>query len=268
MSVTKARQVIGWSRVKKAYTVSGGKRCLAGVHPTLKAVFYPKYKYSLAKLGATTPHSDTAKQAKVTKFKPSKRAGSSVDNEFRKIASLVLKYSIPMRVFIDEETKKTFLSLNSHNITKYDKSMIKTKVSIASKSILRVLMKLGLNISGSQVRVGCQQLGIATAADLTCTDHLGRTVVIEIKLGYEHYFHLHSAVRMHHVNETDSVYNQTQLQLFLTHELYRRTHPTVPMGNPLLIRVSGVGLDCLPLESWVIEKSHIIFKALSNRVKK
>lgn len=77
----------------------------------------------------------------------------------------------------------------------------------------------------AQLPVGDQDLRVATMVDLVCRDMAGRIVLVELKCGFDDYFHVpnqgHMLAPLNHVEA--SFRNKAWLQLWLTTEFYQHT---------------------------------------------
>ncbi len=134
--------------------------------------------------------------------------------------------------------------------------------------VWQVFFQMRLRPFATQVPVGCKDLKLATAADVVCYNEQREVVVIEIKAGYTHYLHKHTGKHMQVIQApiVDSVFNQHQLQILVTYELYRRTHPSHKMASTgLVFRVDPFGVAVTPFQSWVTQNISRILTSIQKR---
>jgi hypothetical protein len=113
---------------------------------------------------------------------------------------------------------------------------------------------LTLSPLGAQVVAGSESMGIATACDVVCYHRdTKQYCVIEVKTGGSSYYFKCSKVGMNvpFNGQTDCVYNQHQLQLWLTTHLYQLTYPTHQVMGSVLLRLFPEGFETYPLEPWI-----------------
>ena len=247
----------------KAFVFKGSP--LPGLHPTLKSVFYKNYSYNKATQGPTTP----AAKGKITRLKPGKKAGILVDNELKKTVQLLVKYNLPTSVFTSHDHQIKHAVKISDQLTDRDKAMLKKKLSNGTTRLWQTLIKYNLTPEAAQVAVGSKELRMATACDLVCRDSLNRKVIVEIKTGFATYYHLHTGHFLTGVTpaQTDSPFNQHQLQLMMSIELYRRTFPLSVVAQGIIMKVDCLGVDVIPLQSFVKNNLSTICNLIQNRKK-
>jgi len=263
MGASDGKPVFHWSRKFKAFAFKGTP--LRGVHPTMRSCFYPNYTYEAAKFGPTTPTVPRTGVygVKVTKHKPGTKAGMLVDTELKRTVNLSVKYNLSASVFCSHMHQLTYAAKKRQDMTDRDTNLLKMKLAPATAKIWQTFHRFNLVPEDTQVVVGCKDLGVATAADVVCRDTHGRKVVIEIKTGFMSYYMRYSPFPLTGgltPTQNDSPANQHQLQIFITHELYRRTFPNVSMGQGLVMRVDGLGVDVTPIQDWVISNASLILR--------
>lgn len=243
---------------------------LPGVHPTISSLFYPSYSYEKAKLGPLTPHAGSSRESKVTRHTPGVYAGLLVDRELKRTIKLSASYNIPSKAFASLENQQEYAAANKDRLDGKDAKLVCKKLASGTTKLWQAFAQLELQPVDTQVPVGCQTLRVATAVDVVCMDKFGRHCIVEIKTGFENYYHRHTGTPLAHISppQTDSPANQHQLQLFVTEALFRRTFPGRRHGPAFVLRVDSFGVDVMPLQTWTKENAALIFTLLSKRRKK
>ncbi len=104
-------------------------------------------------------------------------------------------------------------------------------------------------------------LNVRTCADCVVEGKDREDSILEVKLGFHgSYYKKHTPVPMKAIGLNDSLANQHHLQLGMTAELYRRTHPTrnVSETNHYILRFHDEGVEMIPLASWFRNQKHVI----------
>jgi hypothetical protein len=226
----------------------GSSRPLRGVLNVLKSNFYPTYSYEAAKLGPTHRLA-----AGVKKIKGGQGTGRKLDRMVSHSILLLRKYGIPMESLWDRKAylaASKRIALVTHR--KWLKEMFNSKYI---QSFWLEMQDKKLRPMSTQVAVRHKTRGIGTMADLVCLDAKGAHRVIELKTGFEAYHHKHTATKMKAPfhKQTDSPFNQHQLQLAATSVMYQQTFPQLKIGAPLLLRFHSSGVETILLTDWAEE---------------
>lgn len=101
---------------------------------------------------------------------------------------------------------------------------------------------LKLSPVGAQVVVRDEESNLATLADGVFVDRRGRTVVLELKTGFENYNDKGTG-KMKGVYSflSNCPGNQHRVQLALTAEMFEKTFPELGAVKPLLVRMTSAG---------------------------
>ena len=236
---------------------------MRGVHPTIESLFFPQYSYEAARFDSRSASTKNKKcianvgsgPKRATRYRPGTHAGLLVDREVTRTVKLLQKYHMPMQVFSSSSVsaRKAYIEDRRDEISEADQKEMNKKQSTATTLIWQTLYRLKLLPVDTQIKVGCQSLRLGTAVDLRCIDPDGKYVLVEIKTGFTNYYHKHTKYPLQVIepSQTDTPCHQFQLQLALTYELYRRTFPSHPISNALVLRVDGFGVELTPMQNWV-----------------
>lgn len=219
------------------------------MRPTLQTYFYPQYSYKNAIYNSCEPASVITEQAKRypnhTKLRHAwnSRRGKQVG------------------IQADNNIAKSIKRLHTEKLTLH---YMKNHTSGYVNKFWSLMCRLNLTPLETQVPVGYDNY-IATACDVVCYHYESKSYcILELKTGgTKYYFKCTSTPMKYPFNsQTDCVYNQHQLQLWLTHTLYRLTNPTHNMLPPLLVRMYPEGIDTYPLEPWITTNESLAFDTL------
>lgn len=263
-----------FSKAKRAYCLD--KRALRGLLPTLKNTFYPHYSFERANAhsgsctdaSATTGNAFFAKKAttETVKQKKGMRRGVMTDKQVENSVKWHHQFSIPSRTFTCRSLAKMYGLKHKAQLPANVFQFLTKSISANVMKIWQTLTKMKLSPVQGQVVVAIPEWRLATAVDLLCKNEHGHTVIVEIKTGYETYYHRHTSKPMNCLlpaTINDCPANQHQLQLLMTREMYR--HSSCDMG-PLpsyIFHLRCAGIDIIPLQNWAICNRLRIFNALS-----
>jgi hypothetical protein len=233
------------------YFYRGSER-LPGLLHLLADRFYPDYDYTKAKHNLVHTNETEYKQRQKTK---------------QDIESKVRERGIKIGIRFDKEMVQTIALLNQHPdvlpcvfwkasyLKKHPelRSTFKTmcdSLMPQTKGFWRRMNELSLLPVDAQVCVG---KWYATAIDVVCVNLKGEHVLIEAKCGFSGYYRKCTAnmMRAPLQTQTDSLFNQWQLQLAAAKELYQATFPNEVVGQCLVVRMDGMQASCYKLKPWV-----------------
>ena len=229
-----------------------------GAKPLLQRLFYPHYSYEAASLNsceaASRVHALSHRHARQTKLKHAWNA----------------KQGISKGLFADQNIGKSITRFKSNS---FSVQHMRNNTSGYVRKFWQLMCRQQLTPISSQVAVGFQGSSkcVATACDVLCYHSESKSYcIIELKTGFQNYYFKCSRRPMNAPlrDRTDCVYNQHQLQLWLTHHLYQLTYPQHPMMPPLLVRMYPEGMDVYPLESWIVDRSAALFAVVCNALNK
>jgi hypothetical protein len=130
-------------------------------------------------------------------------------------------------------------------------------VALYGRQFWREMYKLELFPVATQVPVCHQTLRLGTLVDVVAYSRKTKNFrLIEVKTGYDKCYRKHNnkKVKAPFQAQTDSAYNQHQLQLAFTHVMYRHTYPTKRLDSPLLLRFFASDQpDRIGLQKWAID---------------
>lgn len=109
---------------------------------------------------------------------------------------------------------------------------------------------LRLSPAGAQVVVRDEESDLATLADAVFVDRKGKTVVLELKTGFENYNEKFTGnMRGGFSFLTNCPGNQHKVQLALTAEMFEKTFPELGAVKSLLVRMTSAGAHVVKLAS-------------------
>lgn len=125
---------------------------------------------------------------------------------------------------------------------KMKKSYLKKCHPFARAFVELIENVLKLSPVGAQVVVRDEESNLATLADGVFVDRQGRTVVLELKTGFENY-NDKATGKMKGVYSflSNCPGNQHRVQLALTVEMFEKTFPELGAVIPLLVRMTSAG---------------------------
>lgn len=235
-----------------------GTRTPKGLTKLLEANFYPNYSYTAATLG---PSGTVKLAANDVKVRGGKKTGIWTDDKIEQSIDIMRKYSFPAQVFWDRT--EYMRALKRQGVLKTDREKLKViyraqtskgkaKYKPYVKLFWEAMHELDLRPTSTQVAVRHASLPVFTCADAVAMDAKGKYHVIEVKTGYEKNWHKHTQFKMKYPFSecNDSAFNQHQLQVTATNEMYKHTFPSHKMGDPVLLNFNSAGYKVVPLQPW------------------
>jgi hypothetical protein len=118
-----------------------------------------------------------------------------------------------------------------------------------SRAFIALTQRLHLTPVASQVVVRDERCNIATLVDFVFLNAKARTVVIELKCGFEGYNEVSTGRMQGEFSYlTNSPANQHRVQLALTHSMFETTFPELGVADGLLIRMTTKGAHVRSLD--------------------
>jgi hypothetical protein len=210
---------VEWCPRRKHFTING--KAVPGLHPTLKACFYPTYSFSASRdiAAVATPHAEHAYYGM--------RAGIKLDTAITKSVEDFVRTNVRPNIAKLPKAVRHFWLMCEHR---------------------------GWTPTGSQVTVGCSILQVATRADVVCAAEGGGIVLLEIKSGYSYCQEGNAMLKAPYTDRRNSPLNQHHLQLLLSKVLYQRTHPSHVVTGCYICRFEPGQVDIHPLAAWALDK--------------
>ena len=249
---------VRFNKKVKAFAVE--RSLVQGLHSRLQQRFYPSYSFEAATQGeAGNPSSSGIRN--LTQ-KRGLRRGVLTDNQMSKTVTWFNKYSIPVRVLCDRAALREYAVAHKQTLPACAYKQFTTGLSAPTIKIWQCLRMQQLRPVATQVPVGVKEWRLGTAVDIETHNERGEMVLIEIKTGYDTYYHKHTSTPLQHLKGgiNDSPANQHQLQLLVTCELYRQTKQLAAHVHGVVFRVHALGIDAIPLQSWTIQQRKTILQ--------
>jgi len=118
-----------------------------------------------------------------------------------------------------------------------------------SRAFIALTRRLHLSPVASQVVVRDEKCNIATLVDFVFLNAKERSVVVELKTGFEGYNDVSNGrMRAEFAHLTNSPGNQHRVQLALTHAMFETTFPELGAADALLIRMTSTGAHVRSLD--------------------
>lgn len=223
---------------------------LRGLHPLLRAAFFPDYRYASSPPARTGDSSfDDAAVAKPRRNTP--RQGRALGRR------------------VDRELTEYFQ--NGGRVEKWHHPH--------TANIVEALQRLGYRIIGTQWGVGSRSLRVYHAIDLvlvhkssssssssssasTASRRRQGVVLAEVKCCESHYYKKAGQdtqgrkqyLAAPYNDRINSPFHQHQLQMAWSGELWRSTFPDTPVDGHLLVRAHSDGVDVDGMQDWVLER--------------
>ena len=268
-----------WDPKQKAFRI--GPTVLTGVRPLIQHLFFPQYSYKQAKWGPRA-----AKSKDTASFVRGSQLGKLVEDELsqvtlwlraqRKRRSIQTKSQFGLsqvrKWFIERNTTRQGWRLQRKKGFRKQFSTKQWRQRCAlfgqdapptiheyTGRVLDLLIAKQWEPFKMQVPVSIPTARAATAVDLICRDTQGRYIVVELKVGFDEVYFLHTK---HHMNapfqaQHDSPFHQHQLQLLFTWMFFRHSYASVPDGGAFVVRVHSAGTDWYPLQPWARQASNL-----------
>jgi hypothetical protein len=232
-----------------------------GVRTTLQSKFFPHYDYKRCTLNSNEP------QALLHQYSSSQhQLRSSLKNHKNKPVRDAFNSKMGLRVGVNVDNQiKASIKLSK----KYDHPIpyMCQHTSGYVKQFWCLMNRMKLKPIDAQVPVWNESLRIATACDVVCYHiETNQYQILEIKTGHQNYYFKCSptSMRAPFQHQTDCVFNQNQLQLWLTHTLYQQTYPQRKLLGPMIVRMHSKGVDTYSLTDWIHRNAVEAFKQLLN----
>jgi hypothetical protein len=270
MSITRNEHVpnedVVWSKARSALIDKESKESIRGLLPTLNRNFYPSYQFKDARFGPSGPTTSLAKptKGKSSRVKGGLFQGRKFDTGVDRSIKLLRAYQFRPEVFwtpslykivskrkdITAEHKIWLKRIFSNSISKSA-----TVVSYV-KMFWQLMRDMQLRPQSTQVTVSHPDLPVGTRIDLVCIGMDHRYHIVEMKTGFENYYHKHTSVKMKYPfdDQPDSAYSQHQLQLSFGNDMYKKQYPTHKVGDPFVLRVHPGGVHVVPQAKWAEER--------------
>lgn len=220
-----------------------------GVRTTLQKRFYSHYTYKSAQSNSAEPeaalHSRTTSSKLITRHAHNSSMGKRVG------------------VKLDNGVKASIKRFKTHQFTV---DYMCNHSTGYVKQFWLLMRRTKLTPVDAQVPVASSELRIATACDVVCYHNdSNHYQVLELKTGHQSYYFKCTTRGMSYPfrSQTDCVFNQNQLQLWLTNTLYKHTYPTQLVMPPMLVRMYPEGVDTYGLTSWVVQHAAEALKELA-----
>jgi len=232
-----------------------------GLVNVLRKAYYPDYSPKDAKHGKDEafPEAATSKPAKrparwafVAKTKGEMNPGTALENDL----ALILKGLRGKPKTVSPVSARKCMDWFMTPTASDDDSKCKSKeanrkkllLPLVTEDVLQLLHEKKWDLLETQLVVWNNQTKIATAVDLVCWDAADKKyVLIELKLGYKNYYkHTGQSMRGPVRWLNDCAYNQHQLQLCCTSELFETCYKTTNYKS-FLVRLSRNGVELSPL---------------------
>lgn len=260
-------------REKFIYNVKTGYRLPEGILKGHARDFYPTWTFKTATRDAVITDTFNVSMSGPSMprgmplnawRKASIKRGTLFDAQMTRTTTYFKKYKLTHEFFFDDAVRaawtKTIVPEHVHRYCK--------RVNVYTRGCWQLLARRDLSPVASQVCVACPRTRRGTMVDLVCKDSKGRFVPCELKSGYSKTFYKTTGSNMKGPfwERKDCPFNQHQIQLLESSELYRRAYwskvePSLDshqvMGRPLLIRVredegGGTTVDTHELRPWAI----------------
>lgn len=219
-------------------------------------VFFAGYSHAAAKHVDSSIH-DTSAASQVYKWKGWKKHNSSrpplsgqqmgtlLDSQIEKTVTVYDKFQLPYEFFFDDDFRAAY---KAKGVTARLKASC-AKLLWSTARFWKLMRVKKLRPVVSQLVTGVEQWGFSTKPDVVCLDEHNKTVVLEVKWGYEGTYNHCTKVRMQEPFQTlsDCPFNQHMLQLYGTTVLYRANFPSRALATPLLLRFHTDAVDVHPL---------------------
>jgi hypothetical protein len=245
------------------------KRWVRGVCDSNKAAFFPRYSFERATRHAEISHTfntnNSMPLATGRTRGPAGVRGSSIgrghllDAQMGRTMGYFKRFRLPREYFYDAAARDAWTK------TAVPDAVRRYCANICghAKACWQTFQRIGLVPVAHQLAVGCMRLRRGTMLDLVCKDEAGLFVPVELKSGFNSYYYKWTGhyMRAPFGAQTDCVFNQHQLQLLVSAELYRRSYwrsEPERMGVPLLMRFrtdpdGNVASDVHPLREWATD---------------
>lgn len=250
---SKEKNKIKWDIKHKSFVCAG--KYLRGIHPVLSQYFYPKFIHDRLKLNGKQEHlsqqewkSGYVKRCMAKGYK-GMTLGRLVDQQITTGARFMKQYKLPQKYLTNLTPLPTHHNVMEDKLLRVLQTFRKGEHEYVNL-FFSALTRLKWTVIGTQIPVGCVVLGLATAVDVVCTNEWGDTILLEVKTGFDSYYHcyigqMEAPLEMY----TDSPYHQHLLQLLVTKLLYMRTYPEKRISYCYIVRLNLHGIDLISLDS-------------------
>jgi len=265
---------VKYNKKDKCFELGGVN--LTGVCNILKEHVFPRYEYEKAVIQPAnrpgerpnnfTPMSSSAsadimlptggvvKKAKNAESRTGKGRGILLDKQITETIRLFRKYALKQSVFFrDEDRKEAYTQMNAKDAEALQK--ICAVAITETKQFWQLCYMMEWKPIASQVPIAHAKMRVGTGVDVVFLDKDDFVNLLEIKCGFEGYYHKHTATKMNApFVTTDSAYNQHQLQALLTHHIYKKQLKDEwkkmgkSIGSIYVLRIHKSGIDLLPIE--------------------
>ena len=226
-----------------------------GLNIALQTAFYPHYDYKKAKQGK--------KYTVVNSFpddmcKNPKARGKQMDRLVDRMVHLIQDDGFTLEDLIG----------NSKSSSKKLKRFQKDSTVYMREQLIPYLIRKTLVPFESQVHVYDKKKNIGTSIDLICKTIEGKLAIIEIKVGFDCYYELHTGKCMNHPFEDieDSLRWQHQLYLsFAVDMIEKQRKIKVDRELSAVVRMSSDGINIYPIFPWDIGSKDIAWNILASR---
>ena len=210
--------------------VCGGlkKQKLKGITDGMSKCFWPDYELQVA---AITPQERV--ESEYTFGREINATGPSGGQKRGTVIHRELKRHADMMRASPEEYER------------YKESCKKVPPAEWTLMCLKALESKGLHLLFSELCVGDEENGLATAIDLVCVDEEHKHLyLVETKTGYANVF-TKGCGSLHHMEASisDCPLNQSKLQLAISSVLFEKTFDGVPVSGHYILNVSRTGTD-------------------------
>lgn len=261
-----SNHAVKFNKKFKAFSVEN--KLMRGLLPLLQSTFYPAYSYAKALLGPTPQSTTPSKPKQKTGKRQQKgmRRGIQTDRQLTETVRWHHAYNIPASAFVSSAAARTYANAHKASLPACAwKAMAQTGLCVCVQKIWQTMRCLRLTPIRTQMPVAIPDWKLATAVDLLCKSETGELRIVEVKTGYETYYHHHTGRPMQHLGVADSPANQHQLQLFATVEMYKHLNcvkqSTYIQAEVWHLRADGI--DLIPLQPWVAENKSKILQAMT-----
>lgn len=242
-------------QVKAAYSQSDrcfklGSLYLRGLHQTIQACFFPRYRYKKATAGPTY-HPKNSLLALEYISKNALTRGRKLDQAVGRLAFLCRTYNVRPQDILDPRER----GKHPNSVERQMDLLISKSHPYLVSCVLPFLLKKKYYPVRSQTPVWNKACRLGSAVDLECENEHGDTVIIEIKAGFDQNYQKHTPRT--YMNDPldfvrDSPEHQHQLQLACTVDMYLQNYPETKVNTRqcCVLRCHADGYQEYPLIFW------------------
>lgn len=250
---------------RKVFTHQG--KVLSGLLPTLRTLLYPSYNWETARSQSPLPPQTKNRGKGKGKGKSlafhGKASGKKLDRQLHQAVRFAREHDIPPIAFINPVQRRRLLLPRKATV---ELQRFTSRMSPATKNFMALCHQLKLRLHASQTVVGDVQARVATAVDVTLMNMKNEPIIIENKVGYSSYLHAHTGRMQYPFRaQTNSPFNQHQVQLTATVSMYNAQYPHNPCTEAYVWHHREDGITSTPLQDWAREGTPTLFRQIENR---